>query len=142
MDIDTEDYIIWRLNTTADFSLSWFVAFVSLFVGVIALLPELRIYTSWMLTGLFCGLYEAMVLGAVFSINRVMQLSIERMKLEQKLGKKIRDAIWNSRNDIFEKFFKYDNDGNLLSLRQNLLIVLYGVYVCFWTLILTLKLSS
>lgn len=140
LDIDSTDYIMWRLNATADFFLTWFVAFFTLFVGLIALLPELRNYGNVVLTMLIAFIYEAMVVGAIFSIRRLIQLIMYRMKLEQKLGRQIRDDIWGTRPFVYHIFFRYDKNGDVLGMRRKRLIALYLSYGTFWSIILYLKL--
>jgi len=133
----------WMFNTQLQSILSWFIASVTFFIGMIELLPEIRLRPSISLTVLLCVIYIVLLLAGVFSAHRVIYLVESRMKMEQRyLPRSMRMTIWGGHSRPIRWIFRISNDGTFNGVNWSLVAILLGFWVVIWTLTLFLKLLS
>lgn len=131
----------WMFDTQRESIITWFIASVTFFIGMIELLPEIRRYSSVLLTVLLSVIYIVLLVASVFSAYRVIYLVEARMRMEVAyLSKDLRMTIWGQHKRPLKWIFKISDNGTFRGVNWPLVAVLLGLWIMIWALTLLLKL--
>ena len=122
--------------------MTWFIASVTFFIGMIEMLPEIKVYPLVSLTVLLSVIYSVLLAAGVFSAYRVIYLVGSRMRMEEAyLSEDMRMTIWGQHQRPLKWVFKISDDGTFSGVNWPLVVFLLGFWAMLWILTLLLKLS-
>ena len=135
-----KDDLKWVFNSQLQSIVTWFIASVTFFVGMIELMPEIGTEHTLFLNGLLSFVYLILLFAGVFSAYRVISLVGSRMRMEEKrLPQDMRMEIWGGHSSPIRWVFRISDTGAFRGINWRLVALGLSSWSAIWVLILLSK---